>query len=136
MDTEKLAKLNKMLIEDEKANNTMDIQQLKERMAEFFHTGYKAYYFIGEQNNIVGYALCDFNKTPIYLRQFFINRAERRKKYGQLAFKKLLDYINTNQIEIDVYTWNTIGIKFWQSLGFEDQYIHMAYMKKRLEQGK
>jgi GNAT superfamily N-acetyltransferase len=130
MDIEELAKLNKMLIEDEKANNTMSINQLKERMEEFFNTGYKAYYFMGEHNKILGYALCDFNKSPIYLRQFFINREERLKKYGQMAFKKLLEYIKTDKIEIDIYTWNSIGIKFWKSLGFENRYIHMVYERK------
>ncbi|MDR1589204.1 MAG: GNAT family N-acetyltransferase [Oscillospiraceae bacterium] len=131
-DIEILAELNKMLIEDEKANNTMDIKQLKERMIDFFNSGYKAYYFTGKHNEILGYALCDINKTPIYLRQFFINREVRRKKYGQIAFKKLLEYIKTDKAEIDVYVWNNIGIEFWKSLGFENKYIHMTYEKNNI----
>jgi GNAT superfamily N-acetyltransferase len=127
MDIETLAKLNKILIEDEKADNKMDIEQLKEQMKGFLRNGYKAYYFLGNKNKILGYALCDFNKEPIYLRQFLITREERRKKYGKESFKKLFEYIKTSEIEIDVYVWNSIGIKFWESLGFRNKYIHMAY---------
>jgi N-acetylglutamate synthase-like GNAT family acetyltransferase/uncharacterized protein (DUF4415 family) len=127
MDIETLAQLNKMLIEDEKANNKMDLEQLKDRMEGFLNGGYKAYYFLENDGKILGYALCDFNKTPIYLRQFFIKRDERRKKYGKESFKKLTEHIKTDEIEIDVYVWNDVGIKFWESLGFESKYIHMAH---------
>jgi ribosomal protein S18 acetylase RimI-like enzyme len=125
-DIETLAKLNKMLIEDEKAENKMNLNQLKERMKNFLTNDYKAYYFY-EENKILGYALCNLNKAPIYLRQFFINRDERHKGYGKESFRKLLEYIKTDEIEIDVYVWNNIAIKFWESLGFKNKYIRMKY---------
>jgi len=85
-----LAKMNKQLIEDEKANNLMDITQLENRINDFLNNEYKAFFFIIEEK-IIGYALCDMTKEPIYLRQFFINREERRKQYGKNAFYKLLE---------------------------------------------
>jgi N-acetylglutamate synthase-like GNAT family acetyltransferase len=121
-----LAEMNKQLIEDEKSDNIMDISQLKNRMVDFLNNGYKAFLFSVEKN-IVGYALCDITKRPIYLRQFFIKREERRKYYGKESFKKLLEKVGTNEIEIDVYSWNKTGKKFWESIGFTKQWIRMKY---------
>ena len=40
-DVSLLAEMNKQLIEDEKADNSMDIIQLKNRMVDFLNNGYK-----------------------------------------------------------------------------------------------
>ncbi|MDR1636504.1 MAG: GNAT family N-acetyltransferase [Treponema sp.] len=126
-DVETLAELNKMLIEDEKADNKMNMAQLKERMKDFLEKGYKAYYFLKDNGDITGYALCDFNKDPLYLRQFFIKREERRKKLGKEFFKRLVEHTERKDIEIDVYEWNEAGKSFWESVGFEKKYMHMVY---------
>ena len=67
-DLDILALLNKQLIEDEKHDNKMDMEQLKERMRLFINTDYKAYLF---KNNeaVIGYALANTAKEPLYLRQ-------------------------------------------------------------------
>ncbi|MNI20296.1 hypothetical protein D3C73_737700 [compost metagenome] len=83
-DLEQLAYLNKQLIEDEEHENKMNLEQLKERMKSLMNTGYKAYFFL-EQNDIKGYALVDHERKPLYLRQFFICRENRRQGYGKLA---------------------------------------------------
>jgi len=121
-----LAEMNKQLIEDEKADNSMDIIQLENRIAGFLNTGYEAFFFMADKE-IVGYALCDITKEPIYLRQFFINREERKKHYGKDAFTKLLEKLKINEIEIDVLIWNEAGIKFWEKLGFKEQWKRMKY---------
>jgi ribosomal protein S18 acetylase RimI-like enzyme len=121
-----LAEMNKQLIEDEKANNPMDIIQLKNRMVDFLNNGYKAFFFIVNKE-IVGYALCDMKKEPKYLRQFFIKREERRKGYGQSAFEKLLKKTDIKEVEIDVLKWNETGIKFWEKIGFVEQWKRMKY---------
>jgi RimJ/RimL family protein N-acetyltransferase len=125
-DTESLAKMNKQLIEDEKANNLMDISQLENRMKDFLNNGYKAFFFKDDEK-IIGYALCDMTKEPIYLRQFFIKREERRKYYGKDAFNKLLEILEAKEIEIDVLKWNEVGIKFWEKIGFKEQSKRMRY---------
>ena len=121
-----LAEMNKQLIEDEKSSNSMDIIQLKNRMADFLNNGYKAFFFMVNKE-IIGYALCDMTKEPLYLRQFFIKREERRKHYGETAFKILLEKISAKEIEIDVLKWNETGIKFWENIGFEEQSKRMKY---------
>ena len=45
-DVEKLAQLNKQLIEDEKSDNTMNIEELKVRMRDFLEGEYSAYFFM------------------------------------------------------------------------------------------
>ena len=125
-DVKMLAEMNKQLIEDENSNNPMDLIQLENRMTDFLNNGYKAFFFM-IQENIIGYALCDITKTPVYLRQFFIRREERRKQYGKISFMNLLDKLETNEIDIDVLAWNEIGTKFWDSLGFKEQWKRMKF---------
>jgi RimJ/RimL family protein N-acetyltransferase len=123
---ELLAKMNEQLIEDEKANNLMDITQLENRMNGFLNNGYKAFFFLIREK-IIGYALCDMTKDPKYLRQYFINRDERRKNHGKNAFNKLLEKLETKEIEIDVLKWNEDGLRFWEKMGFKEQWKRMKY---------
>ena len=127
-DTVELARLNHMLIEDEKAENTMTLSQLDQRMAGFLNTDYKAFYFETNENRL-GYALVNMTTTPLYLRQFFISREYRRMGYGQQSFYALLDQLQTVEIDIDVYTWNQRGIAFWKSLGFSERCYNMRFKK-------
>ena len=41
----------------------------------------------------------------------------------------LLDYLNTAEIDVGVLPDNEIGLKFWNSLGFNAKYIFMSYKK-------
>ena len=45
-DIPKLALMNKQLINDEKSNNTMTINELEERMLGFLNSEYDAYFFM------------------------------------------------------------------------------------------
>ncbi len=85
-DLEMLAVLNKQLIDDEKSNNPMSIKELEERMKGFLTTDYEAYFFENDED-IIGYALVKTDCTPLYLRQFLINRKYRRQHYGTEAVR-------------------------------------------------
>ncbi|MDT3426429.1 hypothetical protein J2Z22_001955 [Paenibacillus forsythiae] len=79
-----LAELNRQLIEDEQHDNSMNTDQLRERMKNFLDGDYQAYLFL--ENGVVrGYALVRFGDNPRYLRQFFVCRECRRQGYGQAA---------------------------------------------------
>lgn len=125
-DTPELAHLNRMLIEDEKAENNMTIAQLEQRMADFLSSEYKAFFFETDGKR-VGYALVNTAKEPLYLRQFFICREARRMGYGKTAFHALLDHLQIREIDIDVYAWNQRGISFWKSLGFHERCYNMRF---------
>lgn len=127
-DLELLAKLNKQLIEDERHDNTMNIEQLKVRMRQFIRTDYNAYLFERE-DEMIGYALVDHTKKPLYVRQFFICRDQRRKRYGKLAFEMLLERLDTGDVDIEVMHGNETGYAFWKSLGFIERSVYMR-MKK------
>ena len=125
-DIHTLAVLNKRLIEDEKSNNPMSLEELENRMKTFLATEYNAYFF-KETEEIIGYALIRHTCSPLYLRQFYIDRAYRRKHYGEKAFHELLKLLQVDTIDIDVLPWNEAGLQFWKSLGFTETCISMHY---------
>ena len=100
-DIHTLAVLNKRLIEDEKSNNPMSLEELENRMKTFLATEYNAYFF-KEAEEIIGYALIRHTCSPLYLRQFYIDRAYRRKHYGEKAFHELLKLLQVDTIDIEV----------------------------------
>ena len=121
-----LASLNQMLIEDEKAETDLTMTQLEERMADFLQTSYAAFLFY-DACGPLGYALCDRQQTPVYLRQFFICRDKRRKGYGRQALQLLRAHLDIRELEIDVYGWNRQGLAFWKAVGFEERFCRMRY---------
>ncbi|WP_042166693.1 GNAT family N-acetyltransferase [Paenibacillus gorillae] len=123
-DLDLLVTLNKQLIEDERHDNAMDFEQLKERMRAFINTDYDAYKF-EHGGEIVGYALVNHIRQPLYLRHFFICRSSRGKGHGKSAFRALLQLLNTTTVDIEVLHGNTAGYEFWKSLGFKERSIYM-----------
>ncbi len=123
-DVEELAQLNKHLIEDEKSDNTMTLEQLKIRMRDFLESEYNAYFFM-EEDFIAGYALVRHTSKPLYLRQFFIARNFRRQGKGRAALKLLQEELKTDKIDIEVLSWNMAAIKFWESCGFVERSRYM-----------
>lgn len=119
-----LAEYNKRLIEDEKSDNPMDPAQLRVRMKRFLETDYAAYLF--ESDGIaIGYALVKTTSSPLYLRQFYIDRPYRRQHFGLQAFRLLLETLNTDSIDVEVLVWNTPALAFWKKMGFEERSLNM-----------
>lgn len=125
-DIEMLAILNKQLIDDEKSDNLMSVKELEERMKGFLTTDYEAYFFEADEN-IIGYALVKTACTPLYLRQFLIDRKNRRQHYGTEAFHSLMEYLGAEKIDIEVLPWNEAGKRFWESCGFREISRYMRY---------
>lgn len=125
-DAKQLAVLNKQLIEDEKSDNTMTLQELKERMQQFLTTEYDGYFFM-EENEVVGYALVKHTVKPLYLRQFLIERTYRRQHLGLQAFELLMKELGTASIDIEVLSWNERGRKFWERCGFAERSRYMRF---------
>ncbi|MBR4245531.1 MAG: GNAT family N-acetyltransferase [Treponema sp.] len=124
LDLKELAQLNKQLIEDEKSDNAMNLEQLQKRMQDFLKSEYDAYLFM-EEDCTIGYALVRYTAKPLYLRQFFIARNFRRQGKGKAALKLLLDELKTDKIDIEVLSWNEAAIKFWESCGFTERSRYM-----------
>ncbi|MDR1693552.1 MAG: GNAT family N-acetyltransferase [Oscillospiraceae bacterium] len=116
-DCAELARLNKQLLEDEGNEKPVTIEGLYLRMEDFLAGEYQAVFF-EQEKEVVGYALVRMTSSPLYLRQFFICRAHRRQGYGREAFGRLLEYLDTDEVDIEVLMANAVGLAFWQSLGF------------------
>lgn len=127
-DISRLAVMNKQLIEDEKSDNPMSIQELEERMTGFLDTEYDAYFFMVDED-VVGYALVKNSCRPLYLRQFLIDRKYRKHHYGTEAFNSLIQYLEVKSIDIEVLSWNAAGNRFWESCGFKDISRYMRFDK-------
>ncbi len=123
-DLDILACMNKNLIEDEKHDNKMNVAQLRDRMKGFIDSNYDAYLFM-KDSEVVGYALVDMSREPLYIRHFYISREHRRCGYGRIALSELLQLLCTNRVDIEVMYWNEVGISFWKSMGFKERSIYM-----------
>ena len=128
-DIDQLAELNRQLIEDEKSDNRMNMEELKSRMKMFLQTDYSAYFFL-ESNEVVGYALVNEHSRPVYLRQFLIGRAYRRNHLGRKAIELLIRELRVSEMDTEVLSWNETGLKFWESCGFVERSRYMRLSAK------
>lgn len=119
-----LARLNKELYEDENNDNIPAMEVLEERLKLSMEQGSKAFFFMTD-GEIAGYALVKTQTVPYYLSHFFICKNRRRKHLGTIAFQKLMEKLDTESIDLDVFCWNQRGQNFWKSLGFEERCIIM-----------
>ena len=115
-----IVKWNQQLQEDEGAT-VMTFAAIEARFRKFFEEEYQAVIF--EDPQPVGYALYRPTYTEsegpgYYLRQFFIDRDQRRKGYGRSAFNCLRETIFANhRIILEVLETNPGGYYFWQAVG-------------------
>lgn len=129
---ELLTQMNKELIEDENSNNTMTLSELKDRMTNFLREEWKALLFI-LKDQVVGYALYKEVKETsnaqgnvIYLRQYYISRAYRRRGLGKQAIHMLKTGLFKEAIiSVDVLESNPSGRQFWEEVGFKTYYTNM-----------
>ena len=125
-DCVELAFFNKQLNDDGGCNNDMSVQELEKRMHKFLISGYKAIIFESDGVHI-GYTLIEISRTPVFIRHFFIIGEYRRQGYGTAAFKKIICYLNADELELSVLVSNNIGYKFWQNCGLMPYEVLMRY---------
>ena len=125
-DTALLTSLFLELMADENTDTPATEAQAKRRMEEYLAHTDKAYTFT-VQGELVGYALVIADRTPLYLRHFYICRHARRHGCGTTAFHALLKTLGTDTIDLDVFVWNERGKAFWASLGFTPRASMMRY---------
>ena len=56
-----------------------------------------------------------------------IDRKYRKQHYGSIAFQSLMEYLNVNNIDIEVLPWYEVGVQFWKSLGFREISRYMRF---------
>ncbi len=116
-----LAEFNQQLINDEGCPNPMSVAELENRMRAWLIRAYAAVLFLSD-GSVVGYALYRNDDTGIFLRQFFICRAERRKGLGRAAVDLLFGRVwpDGAAISLEALCANKAAIAFWHAVGFED----------------
>lgn len=124
-----LAQLNRQLIIAEGSDNPMDEAQLATRMLGFLAESYQAWLF-GVADAVVGYALVDMGRDPVYLRHFMIAESYRRRGYGRQAFGLLYQQLGAIPLALDVLHTNPNGLAFWQALGFMPRSINLRMSEK------
>ena len=121
-----LARMNRRLIEDEGSRNPMSVAELERRMREWIAGEWSVEVF-EEGETPVGYAVYqrrtdeyDTDRAVVYLRQFFVERAERGRGIGRRAFDLLAQsrFPAGATVVIDVLAANPGGAAFWARLGF------------------
>lgn len=124
-----LAKYHKELMEDEQHDNPVSIQEIETGMQKFLSTTDSGYLFL-EDDQVIGYALIDYSKSPVCLRHFFICRDCRKRRNGTKAFNLLLRELNVKEVDIEVFSWNQRALLFWSSLGFDKRCVLMRYQNE------
>ena len=125
-DHDVLARMNQQLIRDEGHRNKMTLPELVHRMQEWLENEYQAILF--EQNDVAaGYALFRHEPDHVYLRQFYVDAAHRRKGIGRAALQWLSanPWKNVRRCRIDVLAGNRTGIDFWKATGFSEYCVTM-----------
>ncbi|MER8480611.1 GNAT family N-acetyltransferase [Mesorhizobium sp. M1163] len=126
-DFDKLAMLNRELIEDEKHRNPMTVPELKERFLRLVNCENWMVDLFSQNGEIVGFATHRFepdNAEPsgerIYLRQFYISRQHRRSGIGRSALELLIQsrFNDNERIFLEVVETNPGGKAFWSRMGF------------------
>ena len=118
-----IAEMTRQLFEDEPSDMELSNLQFEDRLRKHMDAGCHAFLFI--KGSIIGYALVNLAREPYYLIDFFICRDSRRGGNGTAAFHSLINELNTECIDLDVFCWNNRGQKFWESLGFKERAIIM-----------
>jgi ribosomal protein S18 acetylase RimI-like enzyme len=128
-DIEELTEMNVWLREDEKIDNIMSRNQVKERMQEFLNEKKYDVFLFENEGQIIGYSLLNIEQKPMYMRQLFIKREFRNSGYGKAAIDQIMESLKIVEIDIDVMIWNKSAIRFYESYGFKKRYLGMRYIK-------
>lgn len=117
-EAEKLARLNKRLIEDEKHPNPLSLEQLVRRMDEWLRGNYTCY-VAGEGEVTIAYCLFRDDEEYYYMRQLFVEREYRRKEIATVFLDWMYDHIWIDKkVRLDVLSHNREAIAFCKAYGF------------------
>jgi len=115
-----LAAMNAQLIRDEGHRNRMSPAELEIRMAGWLAGDYAATLF-EDGESPAGYAIYRHDPEYVYLRQFFVQPAYRRRGVGGAALQWLSEHAWSGaRVRVEVLVGNAAGIAFWRAAGFHD----------------
>lgn len=124
-DVDRLAVLNKHLIEDERHSNLMTVPQLAERMTGWLQGEYTGY-LARIDGRITAYCLFRDDGDYYYLRQLFVDRDFRRQGIATHLLDWMFSEIWTEKkVRLDVLAHNEGAIAFYRHYGFKTQVLRL-----------
>ena len=119
-----LGQMNRHPIEDEGHRHRMTVRQLETRMRAMLEDDYTSTIF-ELSRQVVAYALWREEPEWVYLRQFFVARAFRRRGIGRQAIRVLVDEVwpPNRRVRVNVLIGNELALEFWRAVGFMDYLI-------------
>ena len=119
-----LARLNRQLIDDERARTRLTLDGLEKRMRQWLRGDYAATIFelSGEP---VAYALHRKMEAGTHIRQFFVMPHRRRQGVGRRAMELLRRRVlrSAPMVEVGVLAHNHPALEFWRAVGFSDSVV-------------
>jgi ribosomal protein S18 acetylase RimI-like enzyme len=116
-----LARWNRELIEDERADDPMTAGQLELRMRGWLQRGHRAVIF--EENGAPqAYALFALEEREVTLRQFFVAREQRRRGVGREAFALFRERCVPAgaSLSLEVLVHDASALAFWRAVGLRE----------------
>jgi hypothetical protein len=107
-DLDILSDLNRQLIEDQKYDESKDVEWLRSRMKSFLATDSDAYLFEVE-GRIIGYSLVSRENDPLEIKQLFIIPEERGHGYGYYTAFMLQKATNAISLDVDALVWRAVA---------------------------
>ena len=126
-DIEILTKMNIQLRADEKIDNIMTEDEVKNRIIGFIEGNDYEIYILKDNISVYGYALINVIKNPNYLRQIYIGKEFRRKGLGKIFINEIMKKLKVNEIDVEVLVWNDKALKFYEDFGFKRRYLGLRY---------
>jgi ribosomal protein S18 acetylase RimI-like enzyme len=115
---EKLAELNKKLIEDERHPNPMSAEQLVQRMSEWLQGEYVCY-VVEKDEQTIAYCLYRDDGEYYFMRQLFVDREHRRRGIATAFLDWMYQHIWLDKkVRLDVLSHNEEAIAFYKAYGF------------------
>ena len=110
----------------------MGTPALVERMRGFLSATYTAILF-EEEDEVVAYALYHpFEKSDLYLRQFYVVRGQRRQGHGRKAMRLLFEenFSQDSRIVVTALSHNERALTFWSEVGFDEFCVSFERLPK------
>jgi ribosomal protein S18 acetylase RimI-like enzyme len=118
-DVDRLAVLNKYLIEDEQHPNPMNVEQLAKRMSGWLQAEYTGY-LARIDDRIAAYCLYRDDGEYYYLRHLYVDRDFRRQGIAtQLLVWMYANIWVDKKVRLGVLAHNEVAIAFYERYGFE-----------------
>jgi hypothetical protein len=95
-DLDALARMNVELRADERIDNVITTDQVKERMRGFL---------VGKSYGVHVF-IVDVTRSPAYMRQLFIVRDSRRRGLERKFFQLLVRALGADAIDVELFAWN------------------------------